>query len=209
MHYYIAYGLKLALFLLAVVSSSVCHAQDLGKCLSLERGSAVQVQCLQAFGEKGTPSDQYSLAKVYYEGDEAPLDYGEVEKWLLKSAERGSVDAQVTLGHVYLESIVSSASHAKAEQWFQSAAEQGCLLAQLRLALLLEKRYDYIGTLKWIIIADTRSESPDLEDTINYISGGVTQKERDAARKQAKAWLASHPKNKNFNKEGFYELEKE
>ena len=75
--------------------------------------------------EQGNAKAQFSLGKMYYEGQGVRQDYAEAARWYLKAAEQGDPVAQNNLGTMYAKGQGVRQDPVQAEQWYRKAAEQG------------------------------------------------------------------------------------
>ena len=81
--------------------------------------------------EQGNAKAQFSLGKMYYEGQGVRQDYAEAARCYLKAAEQGDPVAQNNLGTMYAKGQGVRQDGEQAVQWFRKAAEQGYPQAQL------------------------------------------------------------------------------
>ncbi len=104
-------------------------------------------ETLQA-AEQGNAEAQFSLGKMYYEGQGVRQDYAEAARWYLKAAEQGDPVAQNNLGVAYTKGQGVRQDPVQAEQWYRKAAEQGYAQAQYNLGNMYAKRRQNKGMLK-------------------------------------------------------------
>ena len=79
---------------------------------------------------------QFSLGKMYYEGQGVHQDYAEAARWYLKAAEQGYPAAQNNLGTMYAKGQGVRQDYTQAVQWCRRAAEQGHAGAQFNLGVM-------------------------------------------------------------------------
>ena len=92
-------------------------------------------ETLQA-AEQGNAEAQFSLGKMYYEGQGVRQDYAQTEQWFRKAAEQGYAKAQYNLGLMYVQGQGVRQDDTQAVQWFRKAAEQGHAKAQYNLGAM-------------------------------------------------------------------------
>ena len=80
--------------------------------------------------EQGNAKAQFSLGKMYYEGQGVRQDYAEAVQWYRKAAEQGYAEAQFNLGNMYADGQGARQDYAQAVHWYRKAAEQGVAEAQ-------------------------------------------------------------------------------
>ena len=100
--------------------------------------------------EQGNAQAQFSLGKMYYEGQGVRQDYAEAVQWYRKAAEQGVAEAQTNLGLMYADGRGVRQDDAQAVQWYRKAAEQGLAEAQFNLGLMY---YNGQGVRQNLVIA--------------------------------------------------------
>ena len=85
--------------------------------------------------EQGNTEAQFSLATMYYSGQNAPQHHVEAVKWFRLAAEQGYAGAQYSLGGMYYDGHGVSQDYEEAVKWYRLAAEQGHAAGQFRLGM--------------------------------------------------------------------------
>ena len=75
--------------------------------------------------EQGNAQAQFSLGKMYYEGQGVRQDYTQAVQWYRKAAEQGDAEAQFNLGVMYAEGRGVSQDLALAQEWLGKACQNG------------------------------------------------------------------------------------
>ncbi len=91
---------------------------------------------LHASAEQGNQFAQYTLGKLYLNGERIPPNVPEAMRWLHASAEQGNQYAQYTLGKLYLNGESIPPNIPEAMHWLHASAEQGNQFAQYTLGKL-------------------------------------------------------------------------
>jgi len=97
------------------------------------------VKSLMQIAEQGDVQAQLDLAKMYYDGKDAPQDYIETAKWLTKAANQGDAEAQCGLGIIYFDGLGTEKDYKTAAEWWTRAANQGYERAQKNLEVMHDK----------------------------------------------------------------------
>jgi len=146
-------GLILVGMLLLAVGA--VHAADLQKGVAAyeRRDYAAAIVEFRPLAEQGNAFAQYSLGRIYDEGEGVPQDYGQAIAWYRKAAEQGLVEAQFNLGSMYFAGHGAPQDYAQAIAWFRKAAEQGGATPQYILGRMYESGQgvpqDYGQAIVW------------------------------------------------------------
>ena len=68
---------------------------------------------------------QYSLGKMYLQGQGVRQDYQEAEGWFRKAADQGDPHGQHLLGIMYRDGVGLEQDNVEAHKWFTLSATQG------------------------------------------------------------------------------------
>jgi uncharacterized protein len=73
--------------------------------------------------EQGDAEAQFSLGRIYYNGEGVSRDDAEAVKWYRKAAEQGHTEAQLNLVEIYSYGEGVQQDFAEATNWYRKAAE--------------------------------------------------------------------------------------
>ena len=79
---------------------------------------------------------QYTLARIYNEGEGVPRDLAQARSWIGKAAENGNTEAARNLALFYLRGAGGPANNAEAVRWMTLAADRGDAEAHKNLAAM-------------------------------------------------------------------------
>ena len=74
---------------------------------------------------QGDVRAQYNLARMYYDGQGLPQNFGAALSWFTKAAEYGHAHAQHSLGLMYYKGQGVPADENTANKWWKRASRQG------------------------------------------------------------------------------------
>jgi TPR repeat protein len=158
---------------------------------------------ITAILEKANAGDseaQYTLSKIYFNGDGVNKDHDESIKWLRKAADKGLPKAICGLGEIYGRGQIVSQDYKEAFAWFQKAADMGYPEAQYNLGLMYDQG-KFVGqniaeATKWYQkAADQGYAEAQHSIAVLYLEGVGFQKDYGEALKWfQKAADQGHPK---------------
>src|ERR1019366_5236225 len=132
------------------------------------------LQDLERHDFQNDAAEQFSLGRMYHEGDSVIQDFVKAARWYQKAADQGHALAQFNLGHQYRCGLGVPRDPAEAVKWYRKAADQGCADAQVNLGLAYSTGQgvpqDYVQALKWYRDAANQGDSAaqrDLDDMDN------------------------------------------
>jgi len=91
------------------------------------------IAVLQISAEQGKAEDQFTLGKMYTNGNGVPHDDKLAAEWYKKAAEQGHAGAQCSFGFSYAEGKGVPKDYNEAIAWYRKAAEKGEAEAQYKL----------------------------------------------------------------------------
>jgi uncharacterized protein len=154
---------------------------------ALQRGDYATVRwIIQSLADRGDPTAQWRLGRMYYYGLGVPMDWAETLRWYRKAAEQGHAAAQYDLGNVYYHGLgVPPENYAEAMRWYREAAKQGHAEAQNALGNMyyhgLGVPPNYVLAYMWTNLASANHQSRDEvaeKMTSAQISEGQRMSER-------------------------------
>ena len=94
---------------------------------------------LQDSAEHGAAEAQFTLGKMYTDGNGVPQDDKQAAEWYKKAAEQGHAGGQCNFGFSYAEGKGVAKDYDAAIAWYRKAAEQGYAEAQYKLGNMYNK----------------------------------------------------------------------
>ena len=125
--------------LLAAITLSLCAWAVLAGPLeddfaAVQRGNySAALRLFRPLADQGNAEAQYTLGRMYYNGDGVTQDDGEAAKWWRKAADQGNARAQFGLGLMYDLGLGMPQDYVVAMTWYRKAADQGYISAQSSL----------------------------------------------------------------------------
>lgn len=114
----------------------------------------------RSLAEQGFAEAQFTLGRMYAQGQGVTQDYSEAARWFRRAADQGESRAQFSLGAFYDSGLGVTKDYAEAVRWYRLAAEQGNPRAQNNLGLMYELGNgvvkDYIQAHVWFTLAATQ-----------------------------------------------------
>lgn len=128
---------------------------------------AVEDLCNKA--KEGDRAAQYSLSKMYHNGDRVRKDGKSAFEWSYKSAHQGYVKAELSLALCYFTGEGVEKDLKEAFRWFVQAAKDGDMYAPIYVGYCLNMGYgieeDESEAAKWYFKALTKSLDAKQVDT--------------------------------------------
>ncbi len=115
------------------------EAYSAGVGYQLSNNMADAIHWLTIAADQGHVEAQYSLADLYFRGEDVQQDYAEALKRYVQAAEQGHSSAQQGAGILYAQGLGVEQDDAQAIQWFTRAANQGNAHAQFNMGLVFDK----------------------------------------------------------------------
>ncbi len=155
-----------------------------------------QIKVWEEAAAKGTPEDQYKLAKLYRDGDGMPKDLVAAAKWFQKAAEAGHPKAQYQLGLLYHEGMGVTQNFQEAIKWYTKSAEQGYGNAQEKLGFMYWTgegvQPNYVEAYKWLSLAAAEGEGKAAKG-LKKLEGLMNQQQINDAKKLVAAFVPKKP----------------
>ncbi|MGB9603125.1 MAG: tetratricopeptide repeat protein [Verrucomicrobiia bacterium] len=165
--------------------------------------SQKQIKAWEEAASKGTPEDQYKLAKLYRDGDGMPKDPAAAAKWFQKAAEAGHAKAQYQLGLLYHEGMGVTQNFQEAIKWYTKAAEQGNGNAQEKLGFMYWTgegvQQNYVEAYKWLSLAAAEGEGKAAKG-LKKLEGLMNQQQINEAKKLVAAFVPKKTSKKSGQK---------
>lgn len=148
---------------------------------------------LRAKAEQGDATSQYSLGRLYHNGEGMAQDMKEAAKWYRKAAEQGNAEAQAELGYFCAGGLGVTKDAVEAVKWWEKAATQGHARAQYNLGWAHENgggvAQDPVEAVKWYRKAAAQGHSRAQHNLgFSYLNGlGVAKDQAEAIKWFSKA----------------------
>lgn len=189
------------LFILSGCGKNESGAEQSGKPTGLL--TQKQIREWEETAAKGTPEDQYKLAKLYRDGDGMPKDLAAAAKWFQKAAEAGHAKAQYQLGLLYHEGMGVTQNFQEAIKWYTKAAEQGNGNAQEKLGFMYWTgegvQQNYVEAYKWLSLAAAEGEGKAAKG-LKKLEGIMNQQQINEAKKLVAAFVPKKTSKKASKK---------
>lgn len=91
------------------------------KCICIPQNSEKAIEWYTKLAEKGSPSAQYDLGKVYYNVEGKYQNYSKAIELFKKSADQGYALAYLELGSIYSNGRAVPQDTQKAKEYFKQA----------------------------------------------------------------------------------------
>ena len=101
-----------------------------------ERKLVDAAQVCRANAEQGNTIAEFSLGRMYYNGEGVHQDYTEAFLWYRKAADQGDVRAQYNLGCMYYDGKGVSQDYIEAARWFRKAVDRNDTRAQYSIGTM-------------------------------------------------------------------------
>ena len=176
-------GMKRILAVLLLTLAAPAWGQDFEKgWAAYKRGDyATALREFLPLANQGLAFAQYTLGRMYAEGQGVVQDYAEALKWYRKATEQGSALAQTSLGVMYERGQGVTQDYAEALKWYRKAAEQGLATAQTNLGFMYMNGrgvpQDDAEALKWTRKAAEQGDARGQTQLgiVYYLGQGVPQ----------------------------------
>ncbi|MDQ1817128.1 tetratricopeptide repeat protein [Massilia sp. CCM 9210] len=140
----------------------------------------------------GMAEAQGNLGLMYLNGNLVPSNYEEAERLLTLAAADGQVQAQFNLGVLYINGFKKATHLGQAAVWLERAALRGHPVAPKILGDMYAGGHGVTADRKqaatWFFIAD-RAGNPEATKSLGKLPGGLSEAEREAARKGMREFL--------------------
>ncbi len=154
----------------------------------------MSVQDLQRAAKSGQAAAQFYLGTHYQAGKEIQRDVKQAFAWFKAAADQGISSAQLNVGRMYADGMGVSKNETLARQYFEKAASHGDNRASFNLAMMEEKKKNYMGAYQWYELS-TRDGMLDnkvmnmSETKKTALAVNLTQDQIRTARERADQWI--------------------
>lgn len=186
------FGAMLAVWLVAAMlaGTSLAAPLDDAKAADKRGDYATALRLYQPLANEGDSDAEFSLGRMYYNGQGVPHNNAEAVKWFHKAANQGHALAQLYLGVMYAGGLGEPQDYAEAVKWYRKAADQGNGTAQNFLGLTYYTGQgvpqDYVQAHKWFNLSEEKiSWAVRMRDQVESM---MTPAQIAEAQKLAREW---------------------
>ena len=146
---------------------------------------------LLPLAEQGHAFAQFTLGRMYRDGQGVPQDYKKAVKWYRLAAEQGYVDAQGMLGIMIQQGHGVPQDDNEAVKWYRLSAEQGYAEAQYNLAFMYSKGLgvpqDYVLAHMWWNLSGSNGIESAVKSR-NLVEKIMSKQQIEEAQRLARNW---------------------
>ena len=158
------------------------------------RYSVMDIQGLSQPAKAGQAGAQFYLGTKYEYGKDVKQDIKQAFVWYKAAADQGLASAQLNVGRMLIDGKGTSKNEALGRQYLEKAASRGDNRASFNLALLDEKKRNFVGAYQWYELS-TRDGMLDnkvislSEGKKTALAANLTQEQIRQARDRADQWI--------------------
>lgn len=158
------------------------------------RYSVMDIQSLSQAAKAGQAGAQFYLGTKYEYGKDVKQDVKQAFVWYKAAADQGLASAQLNVGRMLIDGKGTSKNEALGRQYLEKAASRGDNRASFNLALLDEKKRNFVGAYQWYELS-TRDGMLDnkvislSEGKKTALAANLTQEQIRQARDRADQWI--------------------
>ncbi|ALH94376.1 tetratricopeptide repeat protein [Acinetobacter equi] len=144
--------------------------------------------------QTGQAGAQFYLATKYQQGKDVPQDLRKAFTLYKAAADQGLSSAQLNVGRMLADGIGTNKDEVLARKYFEKAASHGDNRASFNLAVMEEKKRNYMGAYQWYELS-TRDGMLDnkviklSEGKKTALAANLTQDQIRQARDRADQWI--------------------
>lgn len=156
--------------------------------------SVMDINSLIKAAKAGQPGAQFYLGTKYQHGKDVEKDVKQAFAWYKAAADQGLVAAQLNVGRMMADGVGTKKDEVLARQYLEKAASRGDNRASFNLAVMEEKRKNYLGAYQWYELS-TRDGMLDTkvislsEGKKTALAANLTQEQIRQARDRADKWI--------------------
>lgn len=149
---------------------------------------------LQRAAKSGQAAAQFYLATRYQQGNQIEKDLKQSFTWFKAAADQGVAAAQLNVGRMLVEGTGTSKNEALGRRYLEKAASHGDNRASFNLAMIEEKKKNYMGAYQWYELS-TRDGMLDnkvinmSETKKTALAANLTPDQIRQARDRADQWI--------------------
>ena len=156
--------------------------------------SVMDTNSLIKAAKAGQTGAQFYLATRYEYGKDVQKDLSQAFAWYKAAADKGLSVAQLNVGRMLADGIGTKKDEVLARSYLEKAASHGDNRASFNLAMMDEKKRNYIGAYQWYELS-TRDGMLDnkvislSEGKKTALAANLTQDQIRQARDRADKWI--------------------
>ena len=185
-------GLFLGLFSLQANADYVSPSNSISN--QAARYSVMDINSLHQAAKSGQAGAQFYLGTKYEYGKDIKQDDKQAFAWYKSAADQGLTAAQLNVGRMLIDGKGTSKNEALGRQYLEKAASHGDNRASFNLAMLDEKKRNFVGAYQWYELS-TRDGMLDnkvitlSEGKKTALAANLTQEQIRQARDRADRWI--------------------
>ena len=154
----------------------------------------MNVADLQKAATAGQAAAQFYLATHYQKGTTVAKDAKQAFTWFKAAADQGIAAAQLNVGRMLADGTGTAKNETLARSYFEKAASHGDNRASFNLAMMEEKKKNYMGAYQWYELS-TRDGMLDnrvvnmSETKKTALAANLTPDQIRTARDRADQWI--------------------
>ena len=156
--------------------------------------SVMDINSLTKAAKAGQAGAQFYLATKYQFGKDLPKDERQAFAWYKAAADQGLAVAQLNVGRMLADGIGIKKDEVLARTYLEKAASHGDNRASFNLAMMEEKKRNYVGAYQWYELS-TRDGMLDnkvislSEGKKTALAANLSQEQIRQARDRADKWI--------------------
>ena len=156
--------------------------------------SVMDINSLIKAAKSGQSGAQFYLGTKFQQGKDVEKDDKQAFAWYKSAADQGLVAAQLNVGRMLADGVGTKKDEVLARQYLEKAASRGDNRASFNLAVMEEKRKNYLGAYQWYELS-TRDGMLDTkvislsEGKKTALAANLTQEQIRQARDRADQWI--------------------
>ena len=185
-------GLFLGLFSLQAHADYVSPSNSISN--QAARYSVMDINSLHQAAKAGQAGAQFYLGTKYEYGKDVKTDDKQAFAWYKSAADQGLAAAQLNVGRMLIDGKGTSKNEALGREYLEKAASRGDNRASFNLAMLDEKKRNFVGAYQWYELS-TRDGMLDnkvitlSEGKKTALAANLTQEQIRQARDRADQWI--------------------
>lgn len=185
-------GLFLGLFSLQASADYVSPSNSISN--QAARYSVMDINSLHQAAKSGQSGAQFYLGTKYEYGKDVKQDLHQAFNLYKSAADQGLTAAQLNVGRMLIDGKGTAKNEALGRQYLEKAASRGDNRASFNLAMLDEKKRNFVGAYQWYELS-TRDGMLDnkvitlSEGKKTALAANLTQEQIRQARDRADQWI--------------------
>lgn len=149
MNKFLRHSLILSLGLTSVIAHADYTQPTANSYQQVAQFSTMDLKDLTKAAQAGNATAQFYLGTRYQRGLGVERSATQAFKWFKAAADQGLSSAQLNVGRMYADGIGVKKDETLARKYFEKAASRGDNRASYNLAVMEEKKQNYMGAYQW------------------------------------------------------------